>query len=208
VARHLRFSIGIGTIIGRDREEGEQAMASFVQRMIGSAKLQSATYEDVENDRGATAQAMAVVVLSSIAAGLGIAGTGSDVALGVIAALIAWMIWALVTWFIGTKILPGPDTRSNWGELLRTIGFASSPGILRAFGALGAVGRAIAAVASIWMLIAMVIAVRQALDYKGTGRAIAVCVLGFLAQTAAFVGIYLLLGGTLADFAPPMDPAG
>jgi hypothetical protein len=183
-------------------------MASFVQRVIGSAKLQSATYEDVENDRGATGQAMVVVVLSSIAAGLGIAGTTGDVALGVVSALIAWMIWALVIWFIGTKILPGPETHSNWGELLRTIGFASSPGILRAFGALGAIGRVVAAVASIWMLIAWVIAVRQALDYRGTWRAVAVCVLGFLVQTAAFVGIYALLGGTLTDLAPPMEPAG
>jgi hypothetical protein len=183
-------------------------MASFVQRMIGSAKLQSATYEDVEHDPGATGQAMVVVVLSSIAAGLGIAGTTGDIALGVVSALIAWMIWALVTWFIGTKILPVPETHSNWGELLRTIGFASSPGILRAFGALGAIGRGIAAVASIWMLIAMVIAVRQALDYRGTGRALAVCVLGFLIQTAAFVGIYFLLGGDMGAFAPEMEPAG
>ena len=183
-------------------------MASFVQRMIGSAKLQSATYEDVENDGGATVQAMTVVVLSSIAAGLGIAGTTGDIALGVVSALIAWMIWALVTWFIGTKILPGPETRSNWGELLRTIGFASSPGILRAFGALGAVGRIIAAVGSLWMLIAMVIAVRQALDYRGTGRAIAVCVLGFLVQTAAFIGIYFLLGGSMEGLNPPMEPVG
>jgi hypothetical protein len=92
--------------------------------------------------------------------------------------------WALLTYSIGTRFLPEPQTRADAGELLRTLGFAGAPGLLRIFGVLPGVGLAIYAVASIWMLIAMIVAVRQALDYRGTGRAVAVCVVGWALSLA------------------------
>ena len=51
-------------------------MASLVDRMIRAAKLDSHLYEEVEADTGAMGQAMLVVVLSSIAAGIGSAAYG------------------------------------------------------------------------------------------------------------------------------------
>ncbi len=77
-------------------------MASFTQRMIGAAKLDVHTYEEVEADRTATGQAMGVVVLSSIASGIGAAGTGGGVGLaaGAIGALIGWFLWAFVTYLV------------------------------------------------------------------------------------------------------------
>jgi len=106
-------------------------MSSFKDRIIGAAKLDVAIYEEVEADKDALFQAMGVVVLSSIAAGIGTIGNVGFVGVltGTITALIAWFIWAYLTYFIGTKILPEPQTKSDMGELLRTIGFASSPGI-------------------------------------------------------------------------------
>ncbi len=106
-------------------------MASFTQRMIGAAKLDVHTYEEVEADTTATGQAMGVVVLSSIASGIGAVAYGAGpglVVVGAIAALIGWFLWAFVTYVVGTKILPEPQTRSDVGELLRTIGFSASPG--------------------------------------------------------------------------------
>ncbi len=172
-------------------------MSTFTQRMIGAAKLDVDTYEEVEADTGAMGQAMTVVVLSSLAAGVGSfreIGLGG-VLLTSILALGGWFIWAGLTYLIGTKILPEPQTESNVGELLRTIGFASSPGLLRVFAFLPAVGSIINFVVGVWMLIAMVVAVRQALDYEGTGRAIGVCLIGWLVYFLVGIFAVLILAG-------------
>jgi hypothetical protein len=163
---------------------------SFPHRLIGAVALRTAAYEEVEADRGATGQAIAVVVLSSIAAGLGARGFGAgdagDVAFFSAVALIAWVAWAFVVRQIGSRILPGGRTRTDVGELLRTTGFATAPGLLRIVGVLQDLMIPSFAVAVLWMLVAMIIAVRQALDYTSTGRAIAVCGFGWaLAITLA-----------------------
>lgn len=163
-------------------------MANFQDRIIRAAKLDVNLYEEVEADATATGQAMGVVILSSIAAGIGtIARVGiAGIFTGTIAALIGWYIWAFLTYFIGTKFLPEPQTKSDLGELLRTIGFSSSPGLIRVLGIIPGLRGLVFLVASIWMLIAMVIAVRSALDYRSTGRAILVCVIGWIIQILIF----------------------
>ncbi|MEE9181754.1 MAG: hypothetical protein V3U33_04220 [candidate division NC10 bacterium] len=157
-------------------------MASFTDRMIRAAKLDVNLYEEVEADKGAMGQAMGVVVLSSVAAGVGmIAYVGlGGVLMGAIGALIGWYLWAFMTYIIGTKVLPEPQTKADIGELLRTIGFSSSPGLIRVLGIIPPLTGIVFWVADIWMLVAMVIAVRQALDYKGTFRAVGVCVIGWI----------------------------
>jgi len=172
-------------------------MAGLVERMVRASRLEPALYEEVEADPSAMGQAMTVVVLSSVAAGIGAWGEGGMGAavLGVVAALVGWVIWAFLTYLIGTKMLPGPNTKSNPSELLRTIGFASAPGVLRALSGIPGIGGVIAVVVSVWMLVAMVIAVRSALDYEGTGRAVLVCVIGWAVQLGVIVGFALLLGG-------------
>jgi len=173
-------------------------MASFSQRMIGAATLSVGTYEEVEADRSATGQAMTVVVISSIAAGIGTMSAGiSGLIFGTCAALIGWFVWAFLTYIIGTKIIPEPQTRSDMGELLRTIGFASSPGILRILAIVPLVGAFIGFLISIWMLVAMVIAVRQALDYQSTGRAIGVCLIGWVINMLIFAAVWMIAGVSL-----------
>ena len=139
-------------------------MANFQERIIRAAKLDVNLYEEVEADKTAMGQAMGVVVLSSIAAGIGTIARGGlgGIFMGTIAALIGWYVWAYLTYFIGTKWLPEPQTRADLGELLRTIGFSSSPGLIRVLGIIPGVGGLVFLGASIWMLVAMVIAVRQA----------------------------------------------
>jgi hypothetical protein len=152
--------------------------------MIRAARLQVDLYEEVEADPSATGQAMTVVVLSSLAAGIGVAKMAGFTALavGVLAALVGWFVWAWLTYVIGTRLLPGPQTEADLGQLLRTIGFSASPGVLRILGPVPGVGPIIVFAAGVWMLVAMVIAVRQALDYESTGRAVAVCFVGWLVQ--------------------------
>lgn len=172
-------------------------MANFTERMIRAAKLDIDLYEEVEADTSAMGQAMGVVVLSSVAAGIGSISQGgfAGIITGTIAALIGWFIWAYLTYFIGTKFLPEPQTSSDLGELLRTIGFSSSPGLIRILGIIPGLSGIVYFVAAIWMLVAMVIAIRQALDYNSTFRAIGVSIIGWIIQALFIVLLLSLFGG-------------
>jgi hypothetical protein len=170
---------------------------SFIQRLIGAAACDVAIYEDVEADRSATAQAFAVVLLSSIAGGLGLGGlTGGPVNIAMLSvvSLLLWLAWALLTYAIGVHILPEPQTRADVGELMRTIGFASTPGLLRVLGIMTPVAKPALALTAVWMLVAMIVAVRQALDYKSTARAVAVCLIGWVLAIIMAVVLGLMSG--------------
>lgn len=172
-------------------------MTPFAQRVLLSAKLNAGVYEEVETDQAALVQAMGVVVLSSIAAGVGSvsqAGIGG-LMLGTISALVGWYIWAGLTYFIGTRILPEPQTRAAYGELLRTIGFASAPGIIRFLGVVPGLATPVFLVAGVWMLAATVVAVRQALDYRSTWRALGVCLIGWIVQALVLALVLSAMGG-------------
>ena len=103
-------------------------MTSFIGRMVGAAKLSVPIYEEVEADGSATGQAMGVVLLSSVAAGVGSAALGAGIIGGAIAALLSWVIWAFLTYFVGTRLFPEPQTEADMGQLMRTLGFAQSVG--------------------------------------------------------------------------------
>ena len=176
-------------------------MSSFMNRIIRAVKLDSNLYEEVEADKTALGQAMAIVVISSLAAGIGLYKTGgfSGIITGTLASLTSWYIWAYLTYFIGTKFLPEPQTQADHGELLRTIGFSSSPGLLRVFYFVPGIGVLVYFLSSLWMLVAMIIAVRQALDYNSTLRAVGVCVIGYVIQIIVFLIIFSIFGGALPD---------
>lgn len=174
---------------------------SFVIRVMGAMALDPPIYEEIEADRSATAQALAVVVLSSLSAGIGARGYGSG-SLGAVLfisslALVAWLAWAVVTFQIGTRLMPEPQTRSDVGELLRTIGFSAAPGMLRIFGIVPGATVPAFAITAVWMLAAMIVAVRQSLDYTSTARAVAVCALGWTLALAIAVTLGLVFGPTL-----------
>ena len=168
-------------------------MATFTERMVRAARLDAAVYEEVEADTTATSQALGVVVLSSIAAGIGM-GTGiGGIVAGIVISLPAWYVWAFLTYWIGTRVLPEPQTSSSHGELLRVIGFAAAPGLIRVLGVVPFLRGLVFVVAAVWMLIAGIIAVRQALDYRGTGRAVVVVVIGWIAQWIIIIVLLSLL---------------
>jgi hypothetical protein len=182
-------------------------MASLTDRMLRAAWLDASLYEEVEADSTAMGQAMTVVVLSSIAGGIGASaanGVGGLIG-GALASLVGWYIWAFLTYFIGTKWLPEPTTHADTGQMLRTIGFASAPGIIRIAGIIPGLGMIALVAAPVWMLCAMIVAVRQALDYSSTGRAVVVCVIGFVVQFAVILAIFVALG--LAAASHPGPPA-
>ena len=173
----------------------------FVNRIIRACKLDVSLYEEVEADKSATLQAALVVVLSSLAAGVGAISLGaSNFIMAPILSLISWYIWAYLIYFIGAKLFPEPNTKADHGQLLRTIGFSSAPGLIRIFGFTPDLMSITFIGAGIWMLVAMVIAVRQALDYESTWRAIGVVLIGFL------VGLFFCLSTFLIKLSSTNGP--
>jgi hypothetical protein len=172
-------------------------MASLGQRMMGAARLDAGTYEEVEADATATGQAALVVVISSICIAIGSREGVGVVGLILVAIfrLIAWYVWAFVTYLVGTKLLAGPRTEADVGQMLRTIGFASAPGIVALLGAIPWLTGTVSLIVSLWLLVAMIVAVRQALDYDTTGRAIAVVLIGFVAYLVVAVLLVGLIAG-------------
>jgi hypothetical protein len=170
------------------------AHSTFVDRIVRTAKLNAAAYEEVEADSSATGQALGVVVLSSLAAAMATGPSIGGLIVGILVSLAAWYVWAFLTYWIGTRLLPEPQTRSSHGELLRVLGFASGPGMIRVVGAIPALRGLAFLVAAVWMLVAGVVGVRQALDYRGVWRALGVVLIGWLAQWL-IVGIVLAVVG-------------
>jgi hypothetical protein len=176
-----------------------QKMQGYRDRLIRAAKLEPALYEEVEIDETATGQAMLTVVISSLAAGIGgVSGGFLSIALHTAAALIGWVAWAYLTYFIGTRLMAESETKANLGELLRCTGFASAPGLLQIFGFIPVLGPLVRLASVLWMLAAFVVAVRQALDYKSTPRAIGVCLIGWLVIMSLNGILFFISLGTMA----------
>ena len=159
-----------------------QGAHSMVDRMVGASRLDIHIFEEVEAETAATKQALSVVLLVALATGIASMGTIGvpGLLVGVVVSVAGWAIWAWIVYFIGTKIIPEHETHADWGQLARSLGFAQSPGVLRVFGVVPGVGGIIFLAVSVWMLVSMVIAVRQALDYTSTLRAIGVVLIGFI----------------------------
>lgn len=150
----------------------------LTDRMKGAAMLDVNTFEAVEADETATGQAATVVMIVALAQAIGSVNLGIGAMISaVIGAVLGWLLWAGVTYILGDKLLGGTAT---WGELLRTLGFAQSPGILYVLGIIPILGGIIRFGVAIWILFAGIIAIRQALDFS-TGKAVLTALLGWLA---------------------------
>ena len=138
--------------------------------------MSSDTFEDVEKDSGATIQALLVVIIVAIATGIGGILNGETdllqgLLIGVIRGLITWVVWALLALLVGTTILKSESTEADWGQLARGTGFAQTPGVLNILVVIPAVGGIISLLVLVWQLAAMVVALRQSLDYSSIWRA-------------------------------------
>ena len=167
--------------------------SNFLNRIYRAIKIDPDLYEEVEHDKSATAQAASVVVLSSFAAGVGAIHLGaSNFLLGPLISLASWYFWAFLIYIVGTKLFPDKQTKSDHGELLRTIGFSSAPGLIRVFGFTPELMTVTFVGASFWMLACMVVGVRQALDYKSLWKAFGVVVVCWFIQALLLILIVML----------------
>ena len=160
-------------------------VARMFTRMIRAAKLDPELYEEVEADESAFSEALVVVALSGVATMAGLAGRLNlrELISGLVLGILAWSGWSALVFFVGTRVCPEPQTRADWGELLRTTGFATTPALLSILGIFPVLAGFITIVASVWILLAFGVAVRQALDYHSTLRAVAVCFVGWVVYT-------------------------
>ena len=168
--------------------------SSFLNRIYRAIKIDPNLYEEVENDKSATIQAASVVILSSLAAGIGAIHLGvSNFILGPLLSLVSWYFWAFLIFIVGTKLFPDNETKSDHGELLRTIGFSSAPGLIRVFGFTPELMTVTFIGSSLWMLACMVVGVRQALDYKSLWKAFGVVFIsGFIISLIFFLIVLVL----------------
>ncbi len=166
---------------------------NLISRIFRAIKIDVELYEEVEKDKSATIQAAVVVILSSLAAGVGALNLGaSNFLLAPIASLISWYVWAYIIYFVGVKMFPEKNTKSNHGELLRTIGFSSAPGLIRVFGITPDLMAVTFIGSAFWMLACMVVGVRAALDYKSLWRTLGVVVVAWLLQAILLLAILML----------------
>jgi hypothetical protein len=179
---------------------GKNVIGSFAYRALGAAVLERSVYEGVEHEPGATRQAALVVIASSVAAGIGASGWHGPRALPLLLvtgmALVTWIAWAVIILHVGGRWLPEAQTRVDLGQLLRTVGFAASPGLLQVFAWIPEITQAVFIASWLWMLAAMTVAVRQALDFRSMGRAFAVCGLAFGLVLTVVLVLGLLFGPT------------
>ena len=169
---------------------------SFIKRILRAIKIDPDLYEEVEHDKSATFQAAAVVVLSSLAAGVGAIHLGvSNFIFGPIISLASWYFWAFLIFIVGTKLFPDKQTKSDHGELLRTIGFSSAPGLIRIFGFTPELMTVTFIGSSFWMLACMVVAVKSALDYDSLWKAFGVVVVSWLVQAFFLLLLIILFKG-------------
>ena len=165
----------------------------LLNRIYRAIKIDIELYEEVEKDKNATIQAGIVVILSSLAAGVGALQMGmSNFLLAPAMSLLSWYVWAYIIYFVGVKLFGSPNTRSSHGELLRTIGFSSAPGLIRIFGVTPDLMSVTFIGSAFWMLACMVVAVKSALDYDSLWKAFGVVIIAWLFQ-AFFLFLALVL---------------
>jgi hypothetical protein len=162
-------------------------MKTLLKRMMGAARFDETTYEQVEADSGSTGSAILVVLIASIAAAVGLGMTDPvGIFSATLGALLTWLVWIGLTLFIGKWIMPDPATQTNLGEVLRTTGFSAAPGVFRIFAGIPGIGMPIFFGVTVWMLFTFVVAIRHALDYSTFGRSVAVCLLGWIIHGLLF----------------------
>jgi hypothetical protein len=171
--------------------------------MLRAALLRSEIYEEVEADRSAMGQAALIVGVACAAGGFSTYILGprpelpSDqvvvqIALAVLVPVVLWLGGSAFAYMVGSSFFRGPETETDFAEVLRTTGFAFAPGWLRFLCATPppTLGLAIDLAAQLWVTVAVVIAIRQALDFS-TPRAI-----GTFGLAAAL--LWLMLWGLTA----------
>jgi len=178
-------------------ERPPAAEQTLIGRMIRAARLDPRLYAEVEADETTIGQAASVVLLAAFAGGINLPGAPFAILFGgLLAALVGWVLFAYVIYLIGAKLLPEPTTQANFGALLRAMGFANAPGVVKLLGIVPELHFLVFFVAMVWVFVATVTAVRHALAYKSSWRAIGVCAIPLLASQLLIFAVVSSITGS------------
>jgi hypothetical protein len=179
----------------------EDAM-TFGDRVVGAMKLDPNAFEDVERDTTAIGQSVGVIALAAVAAGIGNVYYGglTGIVSGAFMSIIGFLVWSLIIWLVGTKVMPEPATKADYPETFRVLGFSAAPGLASVVTIIPILGWLLMFAIWLWQIAAMVVAVRQVLDYSTTGKAIIVVLIGFVINIIVTVVILAPLLGMRALF--------
>jgi hypothetical protein len=176
---------------------------TFGDRVVGAMKLDENTFEDVERDPTAIGQAVGVVVLAAVSAGIGNIYWGglTGIVTGAFMSILSFLIWSAIVWLVGTKLMPEPTTHADFPQTFRTLGFAAAPGLASVVTIIPILGWLLMLVIWLWQIAAMVVAVKAVLDYSTIGKAIVVVLIGFVVNLIVMfliitplVGVRMLMG--------------
>ncbi|MCH8084634.1 MAG: YIP1 family protein [Myxococcales bacterium] len=178
-------------------ERPPSADQTLIGRMIRAARLDPRLYAEVEADETTIGQAASVVLLAAFAGGISLPGAPVAILFGrLLLALAAWLLSAYMIYLVGAKLLPEPKTKADFGALLRATGFANAPGVVNLLGIFPELRWLVFFVASVWVFVAMVTAVRHALSYTSSWRAIGVCV---IPQLAILLLLLLVVASSITE---------
>jgi hypothetical protein len=173
-------------------------MASFGERVVGAMKLDVNTFEEIERDQNAMGQAVGVIALAAVSAGIGNVFYGglSGIVSGIVVQLVGYVVWAAIVWIVGTKVMPDPETKADFPETFRVVGFAAAPGVLGIITIIPILGWLLMLVLWLWSIAAMVIAVKAVLDYSNIGKAVVVVVIGFIVNLCVSALLAMMFWGS------------
>jgi Yip1 domain len=176
---------------------------TFGDRVVGAMKLDENAFEDVERDPTAMGQAVGVIVLAAVAAGIGNIYWGglTGIVTGALMSIISFLVWSAIVWLVGTKLMPEPTTHADFPQTFRTLGFAAAPGLASVVTIIPLLGWLLMFLIWLWQIAAMVVAVKAVLDYSTIGKAIVVVLIGFVINLiitfivlAPIIGARLVMG--------------
>ncbi len=172
----------------------------MVDRILRAIRLDSSVYREIAKDPNAMTEAAIIVVIVAVLSAFGSAiGSGSfflTLFVTLLSAIfIGWILWAILTYFVGTALFKG---KTDISEMMRVLGYANAPNLLSVFGFIPCVGWIIAILGGILAFIAGFLAVREAMEFD-TGSAIVTVVISWVIAFAINFGIRaLVVGGAAA----------
>jgi hypothetical protein len=170
-------------------------MQLFLNRFLRAVKLDVSLYQELIEEPRMWNQSLIVVFIYSMASAYGTFGrTGvTGINIGMITSLLGWYVWAFSTYMVGARFLPEAQTHPDRKAIMRIMGFATAPGVVRAFGFMQGLGLVVLAIAAAWMVATAAVGVKQALSYENTSRAVGVVIIGLMIS-AFFQGVmYVIL---------------
>ncbi|MDP6822412.1 MAG: hypothetical protein QF554_03890 [Dehalococcoidia bacterium] len=165
---------------GTFEPEPPDGPGDLASRVVNAALLNRRTFRGIQEDPTGTAQVYILVGAAAIAAGIGTLGDLSLVVQNVLLTVAGWLIYAHVAWFMRSYIFDTIHAEASRPNMLRVVGIAYGPGLLRAFGFFPGVGEFVFVAATIWIVVGIAVGLRSTLAFENYGPVAGIIAIGVL----------------------------